>query len=150
MGVVSLGLSVADVVADGSMYWFVPESCGLLGVVRERERLFVVWASGLAGSGSGGSGISPSLRSCARSSVRRASLPLPSWLTDPDMEFHRPRGAFGSLFEELAALYEYFAGGVASPEAYASFRRPLAMVFAISSVAQWLSYLWMIGILGSL
>ena len=54
--------------------------------------------------------------SCARPLVRRVLLPfLPSWLTDCDTEFHRPRSAFGSLFEELMALYAYFGGGSASP-----------------------------------
>jgi hypothetical protein len=85
---------------------------------------------------------------CTCSSVRCAFLPL--GFTDFVTELYRPRGAPGFRFAELAAFWAYRGRGVAFLPLYSTFRHPPATLCAIERVAQWFSYLLMIGILASL
>ena len=120
-------------IPDGCMAWLEPKPHAPLGVGLGRERVLVV--STLMFSWSKGP-CKVVQTPCICSSMACAFLPLCLGSTDCETEFHWPRGATGSLFEEFLALYAYFVGGFASPEEYALFRLALATVFAISSVAQ--------------
>ena len=88
--------------SDGSI-WFRSSSCDLGGPGGGRLEFAVLMLAATGSPQSRGSG-EAILAPCAWFLVYRAFLPLPLGLTDCNTESHRPRGAVGFLFAELAAL----------------------------------------------